>query len=96
MTPKRKRTVITLKKKLQVIAEVRNGKSKRLVAETLGVPKSTVGDIWKERENIEAHHSTSSNSSYAKKCCIVQDAHFQKLDDIFSELRTVLCSMVPG
>ena len=37
------------------IAEARNGKSQRLVAETLGVPKSTVGDIWKEREKIKAH-----------------------------------------
>ena len=55
MASKRKRTVIMLEKKLQVIAEVRNGKSQRLIAETFGVPKSTVGDIWKEREKIEAH-----------------------------------------
>ena len=83
MASKRKHTVITMEKKLQVIAEVRNGQSQRLVAETLGVPKSTVGDIWKEREKIEAHVSISSNSSYAKKHCIVRDTHFQKLDNIF-------------
>ena len=83
MASQRKRTLITLEKKLQVIAEVQNGKSQRLVAETLGVPKSTVSNIWKERETIEANISASSNLSYAKKCCIGRDAHFQKLDDIF-------------
>ena len=94
MASKRKHTVITLEMKLQVITEVQNDKSQRLVAKTLGVPKSTVtlgvpkstvGDIWKERKNIEAN---VSNPSYAKKHCIVRDAHFQKLDNIFSELWT--------
>ena len=60
-----------LEKKLQVIAEVRNGKPQRLVAETLGVPKSTVSDIWKEIEKIEAHQE-------ALYCAGV---HFQKLDN---------------
>ena len=72
MASKQKRTVITLENKLQVIAEVRNGKSQRLVVETLGVPKSTGGDIWKERLKKSKHTlSTSSNLSYAKKCCAV-------------------------
>ena len=45
MVSMQKPTAIMLEKKLQVNAEVRNGKSQRLVAETLGVLKSTVGDI---------------------------------------------------
>ena len=91
---------MTLEKKLQVIAEVRNGQ----VAEVRNgqVPEIGCGDPWcsqvpqlpifgRREKKIEAHDSASSNPSYAKKCCIVRDVHFQKLDDIFSpELRTFL------
>ena len=77
MASKRKHTVVTLEKNLPVIAEVRNGKPKRLVADTLGIPKSTVGDIWKEKEKIKAHVSASSNPSYAKKHCIVWACTFR-------------------
>ena len=43
------------------------------------IPKSTVGDIWRERDKIEAHVSVSL--TFAKKRCIVTDPHFEKLDE---------------
>ena len=49
----RKRSVLTLEKKLDLIQEMKKGKSQRYVLELYKVPKSTVGDIWKEREKIE-------------------------------------------
>ena len=64
------------------------------------VPKVGCGDSWcsqvhswrylEGKRKIEPHISASSNSSYVKKRCIVRDAHFQKFDDIFPELRTFL------
>jgi len=45
------------------------------------IPKSTVGDIWRERDKIEAHVSASENPLFAKKHCIMRDPHFEKLDE---------------
>ncbi len=54
-----KRSVLTLERKLEIIAEVKKGKSVRLVAGQFDVPKSTVNDIWKGREKIESFVSAS-------------------------------------
>ena len=43
--------------------------------------KSTVGDIWKNREKIERHVSASANPAFTKKHCIMRDVHFHKLDE---------------
>ena len=79
-TCKRKRSVLTLEKKLEIIAELRKGKSQRLASMQFGVPKSTVRDVWKDRDKIEAHLSASGNPSFAKKRCIVREPQFDKLD----------------
>ena len=42
----RKRRVLILEKKLEVIQELKNGKSQRFVATLYSIPKSTVADIW--------------------------------------------------
>ena len=81
MASKRKRSVVSLEKKLDIIAQIREGKSQRLVAEHFGVPYSTVGNIWKSREKIETNVTASSNPAFAKKHCIVRDAHFQSLHE---------------
>ena len=76
----RKRSVITLEQKLKIISDIRGGKSQRCVAEIYQTPKSTVGDIWKDREKIERHVSASDCPSFAKKRCIVREAKFEELD----------------
>ena len=63
-TTRRKRSVLTLEKKLEIIGELKKGKSLRCVSGLYDVPKSTVVshcDIWKDREKIEKH-MTASNS----------------------------------
>ena len=72
---------MSLEKKLDIITQIRQGRSQRAVADGFGVAKSTVGDIWKNREKIEIHVSASTNPAFAKKRCIVRDAHFHKLDE---------------
>ena len=44
-TCKRKRSVVTLEKKLEIIAEIRKGKSQRVASTQFGIPKSTVADM---------------------------------------------------
>ena len=45
-----------------------------------GVPKSTVGVVWKDRDKIEAHVSASGNPAFAKKRCIVREPQFDELN----------------
>ena len=65
---------MSLEQKLDIIAEVRQGKSQRSVADHFGVAKLTVGDIWQNRDKIEMHVTTSANPAFAKRRCIVKDA----------------------
>ena len=55
---KRKCTVLTLTKKLQVITDVQSGKSQRMASESLDVPKSIVQLVIfgsKEGKNQSSH-----------------------------------------
>ena len=45
-----KRSVLSLERKLDIIAQVRKGKLQRAVAKLFDAAKSTVGDILKNRE----------------------------------------------
>ena len=81
MASKRKRNVLSLERKLDIIAQVRKGKLQRAVAKLFDPAKSMVGDIWKNRENIEKHVSASANPAFAKRRCIMRDLHFHRLDE---------------
>ena len=47
--PKRKRCVITIEQKLEIIAVLGKGKSQRVVADIFKVAKSTINDIWRDK-----------------------------------------------
>ena len=51
--------MVTLKKKLEIIDELAKGKSQRYVSNMYDVPKSTIDDIWRDKEKIE--HPVSFN-----------------------------------
>ena len=77
---KRKRSVVTFEKKLEIIAHMMKGKSGRALSELCSIPKSTIGDICKDREKIEGHDSASECPSLMKKRRIVREANFEKND----------------
>ena len=77
---KRKKEGCTLEKKLNIIGDLKNGKSQRLLASDFEIPKSIIADIWKDREKIESHVSASDNPSLSKMRCIVREAQHEKLD----------------
>ncbi len=70
--------MVTFEKKLEKIRHLKKGKSVRAVSELCSIPKSTIGDIWKDREKIEAHVSASECPSLTKKKCIMREANFEK------------------
>lgn len=78
---KRKRSVLTLEKKLEIVRALDNGSSQRVVAENFGVAKSTVADIWKDRQKILDFVSASESCSYAKKRCIIREAKYDLVDE---------------
>ncbi len=62
---KRKRSVLTLEKKLEILKKLEKGLSQRVVGEKFGVAKSTVADIWKDRQKII---NAISSSELWKQC----------------------------
>ena len=52
---------MSLEKKLDIIAELRQGKSQRAISDRFGVAKSTMGNIWNNKDKIETHVTTSAN-----------------------------------
>ena len=59
----KKRQALSLKRKLEIIDVLENSKkSKRQLAEELGVPRSTLYDIWNEKEKIKEWCSSETDS----------------------------------
>ena len=77
---KRKRSVATLDTKMKIIGEVKEGSSQKFVADKYGVAKSTVSDIWKDREKIENSMSSVDSVTLSKKRCIVRQLKFDLVD----------------
>ena len=78
---KQKRSVVTLEVKLKIIKELEEDKLQRLVAEQFKVAKSTISDIWRDREKIKKHVSSCANpQQFAKRCCLVREPVFSELD----------------
>ena len=48
-TPKRKKIVLTVEEKLEIIKEIQRGVSYTLISENYGIGRSTVADIKKKR-----------------------------------------------
>ena len=78
---KRKRHVLSLATKLDIIAELEKGISQRVLADKFDVAKSTVSDISRDRVKIKEYVSSAeAPGSFAKKRHIMRRSHFGKLD----------------
>ena len=79
---KRKRAVLTLRKKLEIVQYLEKGASQKVVGEKFGVAKSIVADIWKDRQKISDAVSASESPAFAnKKRCIIRHAKFDLVDE---------------
>ena len=77
---KRKHQAVSLELKLNIIAELQKGKSQRLVSDIFHVSRSTVNDIWRQREKIEQYITCCDNFTLVKKRCMIRQIHFPELD----------------
>ena len=77
---KRKHQAVSLELKLNIIAELQKGKSQRLVSDIFHVSRSTVNDIWRQREKIEQYITCCDNLTLVKKRCMIRQVHFPELD----------------
>ena len=75
---------MTNETKLEIIEAIEKGKSQRRVTELFEIAKSTVADIWKDREKLKNFVSTADVPSLAKRKCIVRESQFPLLDDALS------------
>ena len=68
---KRKRAVLMLGKKLEIVQSLETGALQKVVGEKFGVAKSTIADIWKDRQKISDIISASESPAFAnrKRCC---------------------------
>ena len=73
---------LTLGKKLEIVQSPEKGASQRVVGEKFGVAKSTIADIWKDRQKISNTVSASDSPAFAnKKRCIIRHAKFDLVDE---------------
>ena len=77
-------SVLSLEKKIEIIREIEKGKSQHRVAEIFELPKSTIEDIWKDREKISWDVFGAEDPTVAKRRCIVRESQFPLLDDALS------------
>lgn len=78
---KRKRDVLTIEKKLEIIKELKNGVSASSLSVRLNVPRTTINDIKKNAEEIEKYASQmESLASSSKKRKTMRKATDQQLD----------------
>ena len=83
---KRKRSVLTLEMKLEIVKVLEKGTSQRVVGDKFGVAKSTVADIWKYRKKIADSIAFSESPAFAnKKRCIIRHPKFHVVDEACSK-----------
>ena len=66
---------------MEIVGALDNGTVQRQVATKFGVAKSTVADIWKDRQKLSTFTLASESCSYAKKRCIIREPKFDLVDD---------------
>ena len=67
---KRKRAVLTIGTKLEIVLALEMGSSQRVVGEKFRVAKATIAHIWKDHKKISDSVSASESPALAKKCIV--------------------------
>ena len=79
---KRKRAVLTLENKLEIVQSLEKGASQRVIGEKFGAAKPTIADIWKDHQKISDAVSASEAPAFVnKKRCIIRPAKFDLVDE---------------
>jgi len=83
-TSKRKRNVLTVEKKIEILGKLDKGETSSSLATFYNVGKATISDIKKNRESITSFVSTMDSADGAKKRKVMMDARDTNLDAALS------------
>lgn len=82
---KRKRNVLSLQQKLDVISKLHKGESDVSLAHSYNVGKATITDIKNNRESLMSFASTMDSEEGVKKRKAMKSAQYKDLDDAVSK-----------
>ncbi|XP_037360093.1 jerky protein homolog-like [Talpa occidentalis] len=80
MSGKRKRVVLTIKDKLDIIKKLEDGGSSKQLAGLYGIGETTVRDIRKNKEKIITYASSSDSTSLLAKRKSMKPSMYEELD----------------
>ncbi|KAF5926100.1 hypothetical protein HPG69_010122 [Diceros bicornis minor] len=80
MSGKRKRVVLTIKDKLDIIKKLEDGGSSKQLAVIYGIGETTVRDIRKNKEKIITYASSSDSTSLLAKRKSMKPSMYEELD----------------
>lgn len=80
MAGKRKRVVLTIKDKLDIIKKLEDGGSSKQLAGVYGIGETTVRDIRKNKEKLITYASSSDSSSLLAKRKSMKPSMYEELD----------------
>ena len=90
---KRKWSVLTLETKLEIMWALEKGTSQWVVGDNFGVAKSTITDIWKDRQKIADSIASSESPAFTnRKRCIICHPKFHLVDEACWEWFCQQCS----
>ena len=79
-TAKRKRVVLSINDKLEVLSLLDKSVSRSVICEKFGIGKSTVSDIWKNRDKVRAFKKDMVEMGMTRKAKVMRVSNNQKLD----------------
>lgn len=85
MAEKRKKVVLTITQRLEMISKIENGASRKQMCLDYGVGETTVRDILKKKDKLVNFASMSDNASAMKQRKTMKSSTFEELDSALAE-----------
>lgn len=80
-TLKRKRLVLTIEAKIEIIERLQKGESQQSLADQFKIGKSTVSDLWKKREDVLYFAAKLDNTDGSKRRKVMKQAKNVQLEE---------------
>ena len=85
MAEKRKKVVLTIAQKLEMISKIENGASRKQMCLNYGIGETTVRDVLKQKDKLLAFASVSDSASGMKKRKTVKKSTYNEYDSALAE-----------
>lgn len=85
MAEKRKKVVLTIAQKVEMISKIENGASKKQMCLQYGIGETTVRDVLKQKEKLLAFATVSNSGSGMKKRKTMKKSTYSELDSALAE-----------